>query len=96
MSTNIPLARVLLHAALQSNTTGPQMRALIHQALSHMTRTRTKRRTAPNEGRPITPEIEDAVWQSYIRAPDRSVLAIALEHDVNPGRVSEVIARRSA
>lgn len=96
MSTNIPLARTLLQAALQPGVPGPQMRTLIHQALSHMTRTRTKRKTAPIEGRKITPEIEDAVWETYMRFPDRSVLAIAIEHDVNPGRVSEVIARRSA
>lgn len=95
MSTNIPLARLLLQAALQSSTTGPQMRALIHQALGHMTRKRTKRVTAAVEGRKITPEVEAAVWETYTRFPDRSVLSIAADHDVNPGRVSEIIARRS-
>lgn len=95
MSTNIPLARTLLHAALQPGVPGPQMRALIHQALSHMTRKRTKKATAQREGRPITPEVEEAVWDTYIRFPDRSVLSIAADHDVNPGRVSEIIARRS-
>lgn len=95
MSTNIPLARLLLHAALQPQTSGPQMRALIHQALGHMTRKRTKKATAPVEGRKITPEVEEAVWDTYTRFPDRSVLSIAADHDINPGRVSEIIARRS-
>lgn len=95
MSTNIPLARTLLHAALQPQTPGPQMRALIHQALSHMTRTRTKRITARVDSRPITPELEAAVWDTYTRFPDRSVLSIAADHEINPGRVSEIIARRS-
>ena len=95
MSTNIPLARTLLHAALQPQTPGPQMRALIHQALSHMTRTRTKRITAPVEGRKITPELEEAIWRTYRAEPSASILSIANAHDVNPGRVSEIIARRS-
>ena len=95
MSTNIPLARVLLHAALQPTTTGPQMRALIHQALGHMTRKRTKKTTAHREGRTITPELEAVIWATYIREPELSVLSIANMHDVNPGRVSEIIARRS-
>lgn len=95
MSTNIPLARTLLHAALQPGVPGPQMRALIHQALGHMTRKRTKRVTAPVEGRKITPELEDAIWLTYIRDPELSILSIANTHDVNPGRVSEIIARRS-
>lgn len=95
MSTNIPLARVLLHAALQPNVTGPQMRALIHQALGHMTRKRTKKVTAPVEGRKVTPELELEVWKTYVSEPDLSVLAIANMHDINPGRVSEIIARRS-
>jgi hypothetical protein len=94
MSTNIPLARTLLRAALQPGVPGPQMRALIHQALGQMTRTRTKRLTAPPEGRKITPELEDAIWHTYARDPEMSILSIAIEHDVNPGRVSEVIARR--
>jgi hypothetical protein len=96
MSTNIPMARVLLQAALGHNVTGPQMRDLIRQALGMMTRTRTKRVTAAFEGRRITPELEEAIWQSYQRAPEQSVMALALDYDVNPGRVSEVIARRSA
>ena len=95
MSTNIPLARLLLHAALQPQTSGPQMRALIHQALSHMTRKRTKKITAPVEGRKITPELEEAIWATYRRDPEMSILSIAITHDVNPGRVSEIIARRS-
>jgi hypothetical protein len=95
MSTNIPLARTLLQAALQPGVPGPQMRALIHQALSHMTRKRTKKATAPVEGRKITPELEEEIWRTYIHDPDLSVLSIAIEHDVNPGRVSEVISRRS-
>lgn len=95
MSTNIPLARTLLRAALQPGVTGPQMRALIHQALGHMTRTRTKRITAPVEGRKITPELEEAIWRTYLRDPEVSILNIAIRHDVNPGRVSEVIAKRS-
>ena len=95
MSTNIPLARTLLRAALQPGVTGPQMRALIHQALGHMTRTRTKRITAPVEGRKITPELELDIWKTYVSEPDQSVLSIAIMHDVNPGRVSEIIAKRS-
>lgn len=95
MSTNIPLARTLLQAALQPGTPGPQMRALIHQALGIMTRKRTKRVTAPNEGRKITPELELDIWKTYVSEPDQSVLSIAIAYDVNPGRVSEIIARRS-
>lgn len=95
MSTNIPLARRLLHSALSPTATGPQMRSLIHEALKHMTRRRTKKATAQREGRPITPELEEAVWETYTRFPDRSVLSIAADHDINPGRVSEIIARRS-
>ena len=95
MSTNIPLARTLLHAALQPGVPGPQMRTLIHQALSHMTRKRTKKATAPREGRPITPELEQAIWETYLFDQDLSVMTIGLLHDVNPGRVSEIIARRS-
>lgn len=96
MSTNIPMARVLLQAALAHNVTGPQMRDLIRQALGMMTRTRTKKVTAPVEGRKITPELEDDIWATYVADPSLSILAIANEHDVNPGRVSEVIARRSS
>lgn len=96
MSTNIPLARLLLASALSPTATGPQMRSLIHEALKHMTRTRTKRVTAPREGRAITPELEAAIWHTYCSFPNLSVLAIANTHDVNPGRVSEVIARRSS
>lgn len=95
MSTNIPLARLLLQSALAPAATGPQMRSLIHEALKHMTRKRTKKATAPREGRPITPELEAAIWETYILDQDLSVLSIANMHDVNPGRVSEIIARRS-
>lgn len=95
MSTNIPRARELLRAALAPSATGPQMRALIHEALGMMTRKRTKRITAAWGGRPITPELEEAIWRDYLRAPEQPVLALAIEHDVNPGRVSEIIARRS-
>lgn len=95
MSTNIPRARELLRSALAPSATGPQMRALIHEALGLMTRKRTKRITAPIEGRKITPELEEAIWSTHRRDPELSILAIALRHEVNPGRVSEVIARRS-
>ena len=94
MSTNIPMARLLLQAALQHNVTGPQMRQLIHQALSMMTRQPVKQK-ARKEGRTVTPELEDAIWATYVAQPSLSVMSIALTHDVNPGRVSEVITRRS-
>ena len=96
MTTNIPRARELLHSALSPTATGPEMRSLIYQALGMMTRKRTKRVTAPIEGRKITPELEEAIWRTYLRDPERSILALANMHDVNPGRVSEIIARRSA
>jgi hypothetical protein len=95
MSTNIPMARVLLQAALQHNVTGPQMRDLIRQALGLMTRKRVKKVTAAWNGKKITPEIEEAIWRDYMRAPEQSILALAIDHEVNPGRVSEIIARRS-
>ncbi|MEY4863792.1 MAG: hypothetical protein RLZ51_1887 [Pseudomonadota bacterium] len=96
MSTDIPRARQLLRSALAPAATGPQMRTLIVEALALMTRTRTKRITAPAEGRKITPELEEAIWRTYAASPDWSILTIANLHDVNPGRVSEIIARRSA
>lgn len=96
MTTNIPAARKILHEALNEAHSRDAVIRLIEIALTMMTRERTKRITAPREGRTITPELEEQIWRTYQQHPNWSTMSIAGQHDVNPGRVSEVIARRSA
>ena len=96
MKTDIPTARKLLHEARSEAQSREAVNDLIERALSMMTRGRTKRITARVEGRAITPELEEEIWGTYQKHPQWSILSIANIHDVNPGRVSEVIARRSA
>jgi hypothetical protein len=95
MKTDIPTARKLLQEARNEAHSREVVNDLISRALSMMTRGRTKRITARIEGRAITPELEEQIWHTYQQHPSWSILSIANQHDVNPGRVSEVIARRS-
>ena len=95
MTTNIPAARKVLSEALNEAHSRDAVNRLIEIALTMMTRARTKRITAPREGRTITPDLEEEIWRTYQQHPQWSILTIANIHDVNPGRVSEIIARRS-
>jgi hypothetical protein len=96
MTTNIPAARALLTEALRKGHSTETVSRLIETALAVMTRRRTKLKTAAKEGRKITVELADQIWETYLRHPDWSILSMANQYDVNPGRVSEIISGRSA
>jgi len=96
MGSNIPAARALLTEARRKGHSAETVDHLIETALAVMTRRRVKRVTAAKEGRKITVGLADQIYETYLRHPNWSVLSVANQYDVNPGRVSEIISARAA
>jgi hypothetical protein len=53
-------------------------------------------RRAPVSSEPMTPELADAIRADAAANPDATMSEIAARYNVNPGRVSEVLAGKRA
>lgn len=92
MSSNIPAARAALHAALLQGKTIEEMHIHILDALQMMTRSRYKAVTARASLRILNPALADRIRQHVRENAEQSVLEVARQFNVNPGRVSEALA----
>ena len=88
--SNIPFAREILKSALAMDD--PQdVRVSIETALKYMTREKYTRKAASTSNI-VTEEVKTMVRYYAMENPDASMQSIANMFNVNPGRVSEILA----
>jgi hypothetical protein len=88
--SNIPFAREILKSALEVDDIS-DVRAYISSALKYMTRETYTRKADPTSNR-VTPKVKFMVRKYARENPDASMQSIANMFNVNPGRVSEILA----
>jgi hypoxanthine phosphoribosyltransferase len=88
--SNIPFAREILKSALAMDDIS-DVRVSIEAALKYMTREKYTRKAAP-ASEVVTEEVKTMVRYYAMENPDASMQSIANMFNVNPGRVSEILA----
>jgi hypothetical protein len=68
---------------------GDELRRVVAR---HMHRNMVKPRRAPTEAATVTPAVRDAIKMLVAASPNMSNVEIGRRYDLNPGRVSEILA----
>lgn len=93
--SDIPRARQILEHLLDEMENGTYdrmfVRSSVQAALRHMVRKKHKSQKARATVNSITPEIRDNVLRSHTQEHWISTRALAEKHNVNEGRISEII-----
>ena len=88
--SDMKLVRDLLHQAKREHNRAEMLR-LIDQAIENSYRDYVKKRV-PCQSQPITRELAAQIMNDYRGNNNQSCQALANKHNVNPGRVSELIS----
>ena len=88
--SNIPHAREVLKSALAMDDAG-DVRIAIELALRHMTREKYTRK-AKVTSMSVTPEVKSMVHDYAAENPAASMQQIGNLFNLNPGRISEILA----
>ena len=88
--SNIPFAREILKSALAMDDIG-DVRVSIEAALKYMTREKYTRKAAATSNI-VTEEVKVMVRHYAMENPEASMQHIGDMFNVNPGRVSEILA----